>query len=179
MNIYYLKSDCNKYQNLTTIHAGDWNVLREFLGTPMKSSWRPISVEVIFQNAADQKRPKSDFPYLTSHVPVFSDRATECLRPFIDRYGEFLELHSDEDAYVAYNVTNVIDVLDTHLSDIAYFKDSNRIKFIKKYCFHEQKLKDQMIFKVPQSAITHVFVIDKFVDLINKFNLTGFIFQKI
>jgi hypothetical protein len=86
--------------------------------------------------------------------------------------GEFLEMKYGNESVYAFNVTNVIDVLDENKSEVKRFKSSGRIMSIERYEFIPHLLEDQVIFKIPQQKV-RIYVTDKFVKRVNEHGLVG------
>lgn len=116
--------------------------------------------------------------------PVLSKRAVDELRDLLDENGQLFQAPSREGKFFFYNVTTVIDALDTSRSEIEYFTQSpkyprpKRIHTVKRYEFFEAELKAATIFKVPQLWL-ELFVTDAFVQRVGESRLTGFDFHQV
>jgi hypothetical protein len=82
MNVYSINLDSDQYQSFELVDLdADWEAMYKFNGTPVKS-WKPLSVEVFFDEELTEQLPPSDFPSLFADVPVLSGRAVNCLVPY-------------------------------------------------------------------------------------------------
>jgi hypothetical protein len=103
----------------------------------------------------------------------FSQRGKEILGPHIDHLGQWLTLESDEAPYWAFNITNVVDVLDVPKSKLAFYDDGGLMS-IYEHAFHAERLQGQLMFRTPDDL--HEYVTQPFIDLVYKHQLTGFKF---
>jgi hypothetical protein len=113
-----------------------------------------------------------DFPHFFGDVLLLSTRAKAILQDLMAPSGEFLEMKYGNESVYAFNVTNVIDVLDENKSEVKRFKSSGRIMSIERYEFIPHLLEDQVIFKIPQQKV-RIYVTDKFVKRVNEHGLVG------
>lgn len=173
MNVYILKPDANRFQNLicTGEDYVDWFL--KFDGSSLRSSWKPLVVQVFHK---EEDPPASDYPSLALHIPVFSKRATLVLKEMLDKHGELLPLLCREGEYHAYNVTRVLDILNEGNSNLVRFT-SGRILNIEDYSFNFAELGDYPIFKLPQTPLMDVFVTEEFKHKVEELGLTGFTFK--
>lgn len=179
MNVYILDADMNRYQILVPIQENAWDEFQQFDGTPIDKPWTPVEMEVFRDDNFNKNLPSSDFPALTKHIPVFSNRAVKALEDILNENGELLPLNCAEGEYAAFNVTCMLDALDIEHSDLEFFKSSGRIMHVLKYEFLKDRLANYSIFKLPQLPLMRVFVTDKFVERVQEANLTGFDFRLI
>jgi hypothetical protein len=173
MNVYILKHDANRFQNLGCIGEDYIDWLQRFDGSSLASSWKPLTVEVIPE---EDDPPASDFPALALHMPIFSKKATLALKETLDKHGELLPLLCKDGEYYAYNVTRVIDILNEDKSNLVRFPNG-RILDIKDYSFNSAELGDCPIFKLPQTPLMDVFVTEAFKQKVEESGLTGFTFK--
>lgn len=120
----------------------------------------------------------SDFPSSGGIIPVFSQRAVEALADLLLAHGEILPLTCVEGAYFAYNVTRLIDALDLQRSDYHQFS-SGVIFDISRHEFRPDRLRDAVIFKLPQMPGPGEFVTDVFVRRVEQARLQGFSLKEV
>ena len=109
---------------------------------------------------------------------ALSRHALDVLLPHIGPLVQLVPLQFAEGEYAAVNITHVIDALDEAHSDIERFPSSGRISRILRHAFKPDRVKDELIFKIPQTP-RRAFVTDRFVKLVNDAGLTGFAFEPI
>jgi hypothetical protein len=123
-----------------------------------------------------QNRKLADFTNVNyDDYPCFSQRAKDLLGPHIDPLGQWLQLECGEAPYWLFNITNVVNALDVKASEILYFDDGQKVMRIAQFCFRAERLQGQLLFKPPQRAYN--LVTQDFVDLVYKYQLTGFMFR--
>ena len=173
MDVYILKPDTNRFQNLICIGEDYVDWLQKFDGSSLASSWEPLAVQVFYE---EENLPASDYPSLALHIPVFSKRATLALKEALDKHGELLSLLCGDGEYYAYNVTCVLDILNEEKSTLVRFS-SGRTLNIEDYSFNSADLGDYPIFKLPQTLLRGVFVTQAFKQKVEESGLTGFTFK--
>ena len=109
--------------------SGKWSPVK------LVDKWKPPKVRGNVSLA-------NDFPGLDMVLPVFSRRACDVLREFLDPNGELLPLQSDIGEYYFYNVTTFVDALDAKKSDCQFWCDPPTTAIAIDYFeFHKSKLK--------------------------------------
>lgn len=174
MKVYNLKADMDNYQNLIFSEETDYELLDLFDGTMIDKDWKKPSVKILFDDHLNKNLLEGDFPFLSSHVPVFSKNAISVLEDLILPHGEILSLNYKSDEYFAYNVTSIIDALDHQKSVFKRFKSDGSIMDIIKYIFKPKYIEDIPIFKLPQTSLMDVFITDVLYKRITDKNLLGF-----
>jgi hypothetical protein len=181
MNLFELRADSNRFQNLVFEKESDvLGITQQFSGDPVRKPWRPPRV-LPLQDSASKLLPPSDFPNLYGLIPVFSRRAIDALGPYLERSGELLSLESDEADYYALNVTCVVNVLDETASEVERFPDG-RVMLIKRHAFVddiESRLHGNAVFKIPQRRRSVCYVTDAFVSAAQQHELIGFMFRRV
>lgn len=118
-----MATDANNYQNLIPVDNGAFEIYREFNDSPFANPLVRLCVKILRDNERNKDLPKSDFPSLTSHIPVFSERAVSVLNELLAANGEFVKLDcvDCEEPYFAFNVTTTVQVLDPDHSELKRF----------------------------------------------------------
>jgi hypothetical protein len=106
---------------------------------------------------------------------ALSHRALDALLPHIGCAGELVPLVFAKGEYALFNVTHVIDALDSNESETSLFASGNFDR-IKRHAFKPDLVRDEWIFKIRQTQ-SEAFVTDHFVDLVRREGLTGFRFE--
>jgi hypothetical protein len=173
MNVYFLRAASHRHPGLLITH-GDWSEFYDrFNGLPMKRPWTDVTVG---WDPDIRRKPKGDFPYLFSHIPVFTPTAIRALGDLLANNGELFPILIAGEEYSLYNVTRVIDALDESRSEIIRFENSSRVLEIEVHCFFPDRIGATTIFKIPQVVTSDVFVTDVFVDRVRSARLKGFEF---
>lgn len=134
--------------------------------------WRPVKVE-------GRVAPFNDYPCLSLMYPVFSRRACDALRDFLEPNGELLPLDSDIGEYYFYNITTFSDALDVENSICYFLSETRRIAMgVEYFSFHQEKLAGTSIFRIFEWPMK-VIVTDEFVKRVQTHGLNGFDFAKI
>ncbi|MFD1424220.1 hypothetical protein CLV36_104261 [Laceyella sediminis] len=173
MKIYVLDQDYS-YQSIAPIKEQLFDQLEQ-LGKSLIKNWESIELKV---PESKKEFPRSDFPNLLKYVPVFSQKAKECFYGLLRPLGEFLTVTIENEDYFAYNLTNIIDGLDEEQSEVKRFVSSGRIMRIVKHEFVPEKVKEQIMFKIPQDPGS-IYVSDLFVEKYNQHELVGLKFREI
>lgn len=149
-------------------------------GESLIRSWDPLPVRNFFGEKEGLFPEKiSDFPSLIMGDPVFSEQAWRIFEPIIGSYTEPLPLITVEGKYYALNILNIIDALDKENSQISYNKVTGRVSRVFKHVFNTDKIKDQLIFKVPETKGLEVYVSEEFKKIVEKNNLKGLDFSNV
>jgi hypothetical protein len=128
------------------------------------SAWKPP--KLIGDVAPDHDYPGEGAPAWL--VPIFSPRAAEGLREFLEPNGELLPVIAPLGTYYAYNVTRVIDALDIDASEITGFGRRQ----INRYAFKAESIDGHALFKIPQQRV-EIYVTDAFVERVQELKLNG------
>lgn len=100
------------------------------------------------------------------------------MEPLIRDSAEVLELLFTEKEYFGINVTSVLDVIDYEKAQYIKFKSNDRIMLFTKYSFKMcDELKKHPIFKIIDEPRRGAFVSDKFKEIVEENELTGFKFE--
>lgn len=171
MNYYKYLCDSDNYHSFVLDDDEQYQgTLYQLLGTLLAKTWSPLRVRLY------KTRFRGDFPHLTSHVPVFSEKAVEVLLPLIKDATELLPLECldcDEDTvYYAVHVLDLIDCLDYSQSKITR-DPGGEIIFIDHYVFNKEKVRDRDIFRIKEAPLKDVIISSRFVSLVNDNALQG------
>lgn len=177
MNIFILRADGDRYQNLIFTLKKDLAIVKQFGNTNLLSSWSEPAVEVFRGDKLHRNLPPSDFPSLTG-VPVFSARAVNALQRLLRQNGEILPLSCSEGEYYAFNLTTSIDALDESNSKVERFRSDGSIMQINEFVFLSERFGGAAIFKIPQSK-AKIFVTDRFRKMVMDNGLLGFEFVNV
>ena len=121
--------------------------------TSVKNEWREIEFKY-----SDKKKKGDVTDYY--YVPIFTDKATEILRPYLENDGEFLPINCKGDKYYIYHLFRREDILDFEKSEFEYYDDNKKtISRIAKFEFKKEKidsLDDLYMFRLEKPSISNV-----------------------
>ncbi len=148
----------------------------DYEGLPIKNDWTDIEIDFV-----DKGRRDFDICVATSPMFIFSKKAADLLHDVLIEYGEILNVKSPNDDYVAYHCTNLIsDALDLENTQIKWLdKEKGWISRIEKYSFNEEKLKDNLIFRVSGKYTYDTFFSEEIKLMIERSELNAFVFEKV
>ncbi len=173
MRVFLLDANVNNFEVLVSAGGNVVEWYRRFDGHRL-----PPTVECPEFEALEQGLQTSDFPGLTSHIPVFSPRAWAVLEDLLLAAGECVPLRCEMESgtYRALNVTCLVDALDVERSQVKRFR-SGRIMRVLRYAFVAEKLTGLPLFKIPQRPLQDVYASDAFVERVVASGLDGFVFK--
>jgi hypothetical protein len=152
----------------------DLSIIDQF-GRPLLQNWKPLAVYIPERK---KDRPSSDFPSFLPNAPIFGEKARGVYQELLQSYGEFLPLEvAEEGEYYLFNLIHTIEGLDEEHSDVLRFK-SGRIMHIRQYSFYEEKIRDQILFQIPED-LGSIFVTDPFIQVYQVHGLTGLDFKEV
>jgi hypothetical protein len=180
MNVYDMQPDylaekwvCFATKNRLALPLHPWDDAAFFDAHPK------IEIE---QNLASAPRGSKlllpDYTQLGARHPVFSERARRLLEPHLEGCGRWIELGFDAAPYWLFFITNVVDALDVHRSEVNRFADGRAMRVVT-YVFNPEALQHQFLCTLSLLPGTHRIVTDTFVDLVRQHRLTGFLFQRL
>ena len=73
-----------------------------------------------------------------------------------------LRLKNQEDIFYVINVIEVVDCLDYDRSKIKRYPSFNRVMDVIQYVFVKSKLRDKIIFKLPEFVNRKIYVTEEF-----------------
>ncbi|MXN48561.1 hypothetical protein GR138_25435 [Shinella kummerowiae] len=153
-------------EDFETFLAMDGRVIRD---------WAAPVMRIVRAEDGAKKPSYSDFPWLGEHAPILRKPAVDALAPVLTLYGQLLPLKGEE--VWLFNVTTILDALDTEKSSIIYFDDGD-ILDIERYVFKEEVIGTAEIFKLRKRA-SPVYVSDSFVAKVRDAGLRGVSFTPV
>jgi hypothetical protein len=160
------------YDSVVLAKRNDWRFFDQFTGKPFGNAWKPIRVRLF------KSKKRGDFPMLSSHVPVFSERAWKALESLVSRSGEALPLDAGSETLYAINVLAVLDCLDMTRSDVDRYP-SGGISYINRYAFKPGWEPKDNIFKVRGAELKEVLVSEAFKNQVEQDGLQGLAFRSV
>jgi hypothetical protein len=179
MKVYRLKNDVNHYQYFLPADRGDLMALATNC-RPRAATWSPPEVFVYMPLLE-----AGDFYQFGVGTLIASPRATEVLRGFFQESGELLPLPFEGQEYTVHNITLCINCLDQQRSTWLKTAEGERI-YPTEYVFHPDRFADSALFKIPETHLREVLVVeglrdpeDEFRAVVERAGLKGLIFQEI
>jgi len=100
--------------------------------------------------------------------------------------GELLPLTYNKENFTVLNVTECVDALDDVNTKWVYGKGTRAKIKIAKHAFHQHRLPETPLFKIPQTSKSRILTVegmkdplDEFKPSVERFGLTGLIFKEI
>lgn len=158
------------------VHANVEDARQDIFGTdgkPKKWIYRP-RIEVFVDKKRKIQKPQADIRHVAVGSIILNERAYAALGPFLQKFGQLLELDCQGQVRYFYNITNLISVID--------FEASEKIETaVIRPAFHDEKIPaDAQIFKDPLTARTRMFVTQAAKEILEKIidehSLTGLFF---
>ncbi len=170
MKIWKLECNVNDYENFQWEKL-DLTYLRSFNGESKLKEWTDPGIKRMYG------RELSNFPGLTSHIPVVDTLSYKCLLKELKDGSELLPIVVDNMDYCMVNVTEVLDCINYDMSEYKLFSDGKRIMRFENYVFHKEVISGKHIFKIKDEPLGSPFVSDEFKEKVLANNLTGFDFK--
>lgn len=175
IRIYELWLD-HTYRTYETL-TNDGYKTYEFEGRPVKSrkfdSIRPSEYK------DEVYKPIGDVFSIDTSSYIINEKAYNVLYPYLKNHSQIFQLKNEDKIFYVINVTDIIDCLDYDKSEIKYFPSSGRIMGVKKYAFHNKKLKNAIIFKLPEFSKNVSYVTEEFKNVVEENYITGFKFKEL
>ena len=144
----------------------------DWKSSKLADRWKPIVVK-------GRTRPFNDYPCLGMMVPVFSRRAVDALRDYLEPNGELLPLIHPAGEYYAFNCRTIVEVLDREASQALWSPVEPRLgTMFDYYAIYADRLTGVSIFRMREQP-NLVFVTTSFVDRARQHGLNGFHFVKV
>lgn len=134
----------------------------------------PIGIE---SSEETQHLPSGDLQLFLPDIPIMNQKALEVFKSVLSANGEFLPLASSEQKLYFYHLIPSVEALDQEHAQFRRSKRSGRISRITQYAFHKEVIQDQFLFKIPEEK--SLFATNRFIQLIEEYQLTGLTYQPI
>lgn len=172
MSVYQYVPDVQTYDSLVLPKGKTYRRLEALQGGRAAGSWQAVSVSIYRVGRF------GDFPYLTSHVPVFSDKALAALSPLLGDSIEALPLNCRSHQLFAIHVLELLDCLDQSRSLIERFDDGS-IMDIERFVFKDDVVKGKHMFRIAQAPLKYVLISEEFKKAVEESGLRGLRFPKV
>tara|TARA_R110002072_G_scaffold277589_1_gene439313 strand:+ start:923 stop:1507 length:585 start_codon:yes stop_codon:yes gene_type:complete len=185
MKIYRIEVNVEKYQWIMADISEDDNDFIDihFFNGEEKNNWRK-DVDFYVYNP---KNLKGNFFYLDGGSALVFDQAVydSPIFDLFEQSGQIISINCSGERLYILNVLECINMLDLKKSKFEIYDDGSKGDVLDFY-FHEDRISESSIFKIPQMNASQVFTYsdvkdasDEFIYLYNKFNFTGLEFEKL
>ncbi len=153
MRVYRITNEVNRYQYF--LPERDEDVLKLAMDCTRKAAiWSAPSMFVF-----KPLHEVGDFYQFSPGTIITSPRATEVLRTHLEMAGELLPLPHQGQTYIALNVTECINCLDQERTQWLCAEDGTRL-YPDKYVFHRNRFSESAIFKIPETRMGEILVVE-------------------
>lgn len=143
--IYTLSKDIN-YVSLALLDDKDYELFLDHIDTGKKVTSFSQNIQVYYgYNDENDEREIGDYPCISLTYPVFNQGSVTKL-DFLTKFGELLPVYGENQTFYVYNVTNLLDIVDSKASDLEYFEGV--LIRAKKIVLHEVSFDCPVLFKV-------------------------------
>jgi hypothetical protein len=173
MDYFHYAVDWAKNERFRTANLDEYGLLHFRDAKPLAATWNPLRMTPDLGRRRKQP-PPSDFPWVETFTPVFSERAWEILRPLIESDAEALPVFGGDRTYYAIHPLQVASgVLD--LKRALYSKNSftKTITWVRKYVLRAEAIPHASIFSLEEATQTSVFVSEEFCAVVKTAKLVG------
>jgi len=173
MKYYQLTFDTDKFHSFFLGDAIPYKMLNDYDGKRLSETWKPIELKIYKTNLT------GNVFRLTSHLPIFDEKAVAVTKPIIGDYVEYLTiLHHEPELGKMYivNVTAVLDCLDLNRSKIDYFDDGSILSVLD-FVFDDRQIGATPIFRIKGLELKYLFVSEAFKNVFGSLGLTGLVFK--
>ncbi len=164
MKIFEYRTDPDAFRYLD-ITEELFEATDAFQRGPLSSKWRPWRVDI-----KGEPKPMPDLFQVDHRIPVFTQKALECLRPRLASHIEILELECPNAELFAVNIYRRCDSLIPAESDFRANRFGNIIE-VNQGAFDHARVSDQGMFVIPRHG--SVFMTEPLYDTIQAIHLSG------
>lgn len=133
-----------------------------------------VDVPLVASKHTEQnKLPLPDISFVNVSTLLLNAKSYDILHPYIKEFAQFFEISTNCGQWYAVNVTNIVDCLDLDNSRIQRFPSTGRVMRIDEYVFHDEAIKDNHLFLLPESRNSFPYATEYFKGLVEGNGLTG------
>ncbi|MHB8089288.1 MAG: imm11 family protein [Anaerolineaceae bacterium] len=188
MKFWKYQTDSDHYFTLVLadFEREKWVLSRDFQPGPIPEPIPPIHVRYVTESKdlspsqrallRKGKLPKADFPSLFGAHIVFNKKALDALWSLIQNDVQVIPLFCEEEQLFLIHLTRHVDGLDLEHSDVRWLVENEAVSGVNHYVFHEEKLKDVNIFRMP-AHFTWTFFSDAFKEAVEEHDLKGLLWK--
>jgi hypothetical protein len=116
--------------------------------------------------------PEADIGFINIGSIVLAETSYALLKNVVAQYGQLLPLNLDGRSLWLWNVTNIVDALDSKKSEF------NSYGGVVSPIFSGEKIGQSIAFKIKEDNFTNIYCTDQFVKLVKQNELTGLDFDE-
>lgn len=171
-NDFFLDMDEDTYFNIFQYY--------DFDGRRISDDWKAITVSLVKKSLKGMELKPTDMPYLGRGYFAVNHARLKELDRLCGKNYEKLELICDAGDYTLINVVNVIDCLELQQMKYRVYKgDPESIQKIENFVFKKSKVEKEILFKIKNYSIGHIFCTDTFKHYIEERSIPGLTFEHI
>ncbi len=140
----------------------------------MKSWWQELTANFSVPRGLED-RPIADISIWVEACIVLSAKAHETLREPLSSYGEFLPIKFESETFYIFNP--LVFGLEDEINSKKEILEGKPVG-VDKLQFNTQDVEGKLVFKTKFDACSNLYCNDAFMDLCQKNNLKGLIFQE-
>lgn len=110
---------------------------------------------------------------------ILNEKSYKALYLYLKNHSQIFKIKSDNKIFYVVNVIDIIDCLNYDKSELKYFSSSGRVMDVEKYVFKTEKLKNAIIFKLPEFPKSISYVTEEFKKAVEENNIKGFKFKEL
>lgn len=169
---YYLDVDEKEYFDIFQFNIFD--------GNPLLNQWTPVHAELKREAVNGKALLPTDMPYLGKGYFAVQDRFLSKWDAICKGSYEKLRLLSEDGDFSLINITNVIDCLDLKNMNYKVYKgNKTRIQKVDKFIFVKKQIENEVVFKIQNYSIGHIFCTDIFKNQMEKEGIKGLHYEKV
>lgn len=148
-----------------------------FEGVPVKE--RKFDLIAPSEYEDEINKPLGDVFSVEVSSFILNEYAFNILYPYLKGHVQIFKIKNQDGLFYVINVTDVIDCLNYDKSEIKRFQSTGRVMKVIKYSFIKSKLKNAVIFKLPEFVKAHSYVTEEFKNIAEENNIKGFKFEEL
>src|SRR5437899_5486 len=134
MDYFHYSPDRERYERFLVSGLDDYSRLCFRSAEPLAATWSPVQLAPDYGKRRKKPPPTSDFPYVNTFTPLFSERAWQTLRPLVEFDAEALPVRGGDRLFHAIHVLRIASgVLDLDRAQYSLNSYVNAITWVRKY----------------------------------------------
>ena len=180
MRHHLVRADSDRFRTLCILPPRSTRDLYSLTGAPAGASWQPLPVEWEPLRRRDKGVKVGNFAQLISCLLTMDKMALDALGPLLDPHVEWLplEVQRGMPALFTAHPLRSLECLDMARAEEPVFYEG-RLLGVNRYAFLPEIIGDLPIFRIRHLELSHVFVSEAVVDVVQTHALQGLIFEEV